>query len=256
MMDGAGFHELRALLDWQVELGADEAIQDFPLNRYDLAPPPETAPAPALTEPPPRPPAIDPAVEARGAAERAVDLGQLEAALRAFPHSDLTRGAATVFAQGLPEARVMVIGEAPDREEDRAGHPFAGAPGTLFDAMFAAIGLSRDSADPATALYLAPAFPWRPPADRSPDPAEIALIRPFLERHIALAQPDLLILMGGLPCEVLLGKGGVMRMRGRWTEVLGRPALPMLHPRWLLERPDAKRDAWADLLSLKKRLDG
>ena len=255
MMDGATFDELHALLDWQVELGADEAIQDHPVNRYELEPR-VAAPVAAKTaaEPPPKPPAVDPALEAQGAAERAGDLAALEAALRAFPHSDLTRGASTVFAQGAPEARVMVIGEAPDRDEDRSGHPFAGAPGRLFDAMFAAIGLSREAAAPDAALYLSAAFPWRPPGDLSPDPAQIALIRPFVERHIALAQPDVLVLMGGLPCEVLLGKGGILRLRGKWTEVLGRPALPMLHPRWLLERPEAKRDAWSDLLGLKARL--
>ena len=256
MMDGATFEDLHALLDWQVELGADEAMLDLPLNRYELAPPAPAVPATATPAPAPPPPAVDPAVEAEGAAGRAGDLAGLEAALRAFPHSELTRGAATVFAQGRPEARVMVIGEAPDRDENLAGHPFAGAAGRLFDAMFAAIGLSRDAEAPGSALYLATAFPWRPPADRSPDPAEIALIKPFLERHVALAQPEVLVLMGGLPCEVLLGRGGILRLRGSWTEVLGRPALPMLHPRQLLERPEAKRDAWADLLSLKARLRG
>ena len=263
MMDGAGFHDLRALLDWQVELGADEAILDAPLDRYALAPPPEAAPsaaasgaAPAAVAPIPPPPEIDPAAEARAMAARAPDLAALETALAAFPHCDLRKGANTIFAQGEPTARVMVIGEAPDYDENRAGHPFAGAAGTLFDAMFAAIGLARDGTTAETALYLAPAFPWRPPADRAPDPAEIALALPFLERHVALVQPDVLVLMGALPCEALLGRGGIRRMRGTWAEALGRPVLPMVHPRWLLERPEAKREAWADLLSLKRKLEG
>ena len=256
MMDGASFSDLRALLDWQVELGADEAILDAPLDRYALTPPPQpTAPAAATPAPPPVAPTVDPVSEAEAAANRAPDLAALQTALAAFPHCDLRRGASnTVFGQGRPEARVMVVGEAPDREEDRAGHPFAGDAGALLDAMFAAIGLSRDAPDAERALYLAAAFPWRPPADRPPEPAEIAMIRPFALRHVALAQPDVLVLMGALPCELFLGQGGVRRLRGQWQEVLGRPALPMLHPRSLLDRPEAKRDAWADLLALRQRL--
>ncbi len=264
-----------AALAWQIELGADEAIGEVPVNCYDLpermpkpdhqgaAPPaPPVPPAPsgaARTPAPATPPADageDPVAAARTAAAAAETLEALNAAVAAYPHCPLKRGArSTVFADGLPAARVMIVGEAPGRDEDREGRPFVGRAGQLLDRMYAAIGLSRDAPDPAAAFYITNVLPWRPPQNRTPDAAEIAMCLPFLERHVALAGPDILVLMGNTPCQALLGRSGITRMRGQWTEVLGRPALPMFHPAYLLRNPGAKREAWADLLSLQARLE-
>lgn len=246
-----------AMLLWQVELGATESFGDAPVNRYELVEP--VSPAPARAAPAaaalPAMPTLDPVAEAQAAAEAAADLEALRAALTSYEHCELKRGARnTVFGDGHPAARVMVIGEVPDREEDSEGRPFVGAPGRLLDRMLAAIGLGREGLDPARAVYLATAMPWRPPQGRDPLPEEIGMMRPFLARHVALVDPDVLIVMGNAAATAVLGRGGITRMRGRWAEAWGRPVLPMCHPGYLLRNPDNKRDAWADLLALKARL--
>ena len=252
----------RALLEWQVELGATDAILDAPVNRYDLETP---TPAPKKTAPEgktaaPAPVAVvevDAVGAARTAAATAHDLEALSDAMQAFEHCELKRGARSfVFCDGNSAARVMIIGEAPGREEDRAGRPFVGRAGQLLDRMFDAIAMGRKHEDAAQSLYITNVLPWRPPSNRTPDASEIAMMLPFLERHIALAEPDVVILMGNTPCQALLGRTGITRMRGNWTEVLGKPCLPMFHPAYLLRNPIAKREAWADLLSLKAHLSG
>ena len=252
-----------AALAWHVEAGVDEALGEAPVNRYDL---PAEAPRAAPTAPaqPAAPPALaDPAssvdaVEAaKAAAAAAQTLDALHEAIAAFPHCELKQGARnTVFADGNPAARVLIIGEAPGREEDQEGRPFVGRAGQLLDRMFAAIGLSRTSPDTETALYITNVLPWRPPGNRDPSPEEIAMMKPFVERHIALADPRLIVVMGNTPLICLTGQRGIMRARGNWTAALGRPMLPMTHPAYLLRAPEAKRDAWADLLSLQARLRG
>jgi len=147
-----------------------------------------------------------------------------------------------------------VVGEAPGRDEDIEGLPFVGRAGQLLDRMLAAIGLSRTAPDPAAAIYVTNVLPWRPLENRTPDAPEIALFLPWLQRHIALADPDILVLMGNTPCHALLGRGAITRIRGQWTTAVGKPALPMFHPAYLLRNPAAKREAWADLLALKARL--
>ncbi len=252
----------RALLEWQVELGATEAILDAPLDRYALAPvKPAAKPAAsgAPTTPVPPEPAVQEAVNAVLVAQQAAamvqDLGALATAMEAFDHCELKLGARSfVFCDGDPSAHVMIVGEAPGREEDRAGRPFVGRAGQLLDRMFDCIGMGRTKADPAQGLYITNVLPWRPPSNRTPDTSEIAMMLPFLERHIALADPQIVVLMGNTPCQALLGKTGITRMRGQWTEVLGKPCLPMFHPAFLLRNPIAKREAWADLLSLQARL--
>jgi len=197
----------------------------------------------------------DPVALARAAAGAAADLPALAQAIADFDLCELKKGARSlVFADGDPAARVMVIGEAPGREEDMAGKPFVGPSGHLLDRMFAAIGLSRDAPDAQAALYITNVLPWRPPGNRNPEPDEIAMMQPFLQRHIELAGPDFLVLMGNQACQAVLGLGGIMGLRGQWLEAFGRPVLPMAHPSYLLRRPQAKRDAWADLLSLRARL--
>ncbi len=248
----------RALLAWQVELGADEAIGDAPVNRFELAQPAPRKPVPsvaAVTAPAPAKAGDDGVAVARKAAAEAQSLDDLRAALESFSHCDLKRGARnTVFADGNPQARVMVIGEAPGRDEDIQGKPFVGRAGQLLDRMFAAIGMARDHADSAASVYITNILPWRPPQNRDPLPEEIAMMLPFVKRHVELVGPEVLVLMGNISCQALLGRKGITRLRGNWTSALGHPVLPMFHPAYLLRNPAAKREAWADLLTLQARL--
>ncbi len=143
----------------------------------------------------------------------------------------------------------MIVGEAPGRDEDLQGKPFVGRAGQLLDRMLGAIGLSR-----AENVYITNVLPWRPPQNRDPKPDEIAMLTPFLARHIALVAPEVLVVMGNISCDALLGRRGITRLRGKWAEAQGLPALPMFHPAYLLRQPQMKREAWADLLELKAKL--
>ncbi|WP_099824339.1 uracil-DNA glycosylase [Oceaniglobus indicus] len=251
-----------ALLEWQVELGATEAIGEAPVNRYELPAAPARPASPqaqpdARKRPTPPPPPIvlaDPVADAQAAAAGATTLAELRDAMAAFEGCELRKGARNlVFSDGDPGARVMIVGEAPGREEDARGKPFIGKAGQFLDRMFDAIGLSR-TASGADGLYITNTLPWHPPGNRDPDAAEIAMMLPFVHRHIELAAPDILILMGNVSCLALLGRKGITRLRGAWTEALGRPTLPMFHPAYLLRNPPAKREAWHDLLMLRARL--
>ena len=262
-MDSAlDWYSAKALLEWQIDLGADEAIGDVPVDRT-AAPAPEVRPGPAGRSDAPVPvaaapaPEADPVAEARAAARAAGSLDALRAALADYPHCELKKGARSlVFSDGQPGARVMIIGEAPGREEDQQGKPFVGAAGQLLDRMLDAIGLSRADPGRGNAVYITNVLPWRPPQNRDPSPEEIAMMLPFLERHVALAAPEVIVLMGNISCQAVLKKRGITRLRGHWTEALGKPVLPMFHPAYLLRQPHAKREAWADLLELQSRLEG
>ncbi|HLQ18903.1 MAG TPA: uracil-DNA glycosylase [Tabrizicola sp.] len=250
------WHAALAALAWQVDSGADEAIGDGPVNRYELAvepPKPLTAKAsPTQVKPVAQ---TDPVAVARAAAEQARTLDALREAITAFDLCELKKGARnTVFADGNPKARVLILGEAPGAEEDREGRPFVGRAGQLLDKMFATIGLSRTSPDAQGSLYIFNVMPWRPPGNRDPEPAEIAMMLPFVERHIALVDPQVIVAVGNTPLFALTGAKGILRARGNWTHALGKPVLPMTHPAYLLRNPSAKREAWADLLSLQARL--
>ncbi|WP_421907702.1 uracil-DNA glycosylase [Mameliella sp.] len=257
-MENMDWHAAKALLEWQLEMGVDEAMLDAPVDRFAA----HEAEQEALKAQhaaragggrgaaPVKAPEVDPVAEARTLAAGAGDLVALQAALSGFDHCPLKRGARNlVFADGVAGARVMLVGEAPGRDEDLQGKPFVGRAGQLLDRMLAAVGLSR-----AESVYITNVLPWRPPQNRDPKPDEIAMLLPFLHRHIALADPDLLVIMGNTSCQALLGKRGITRLRGNWTEAAERPALPMLHPAYLLRNPQAKREAWTDLLSLKAKL--
>lgn len=257
-----------ALLQWQAEMGADEAMLDTPVDRFDLAEPAEPPrPAAAARATPSARPATSAGrpddnliealvAEAARLAEAAESLDQLAAAQEAFDGVELKKGARNfVFADGDRRARVLILGEAPGDEEDRQGRPFVGRAGQLLDRMFAAIGLARDAVDAERALYITNVLPWRPPGNRDPSTEEMALMMPFVRRHVALVDPDIVVLMGNTPCQAALGRRGILRLRGGWTEAFGKPALPMTHPAYLLRNPPAKREAWADLLSLAERLD-
>jgi DNA polymerase len=259
------WHGARALLEWQAELGVSDALGPEPVDRFALvearaqaaAAQPEAVAQPGAAPAPVVAPSVgpDPVEEARRLAGAAPTLPDLAEALAAFPHCELRKGARScVFSDGNPQARVMIVGEGPGADEDRVGRPFVGRAGQLLDLMFGAIGLDRTSPDPAASLYITNTVPWRPPGNREPTREELQMLRPFLLRHIALADPDLLVITGNVACEALLGRRGIMKLRGTWTEAAGRPALPMMHPAFLLRNPAAKREAWADLLSLRARL--
>jgi uracil-DNA glycosylase family 4 len=260
---------LLAALALQADWGADEALAETPPDRSApaRAMPATAAPAtamataerPALRATASLPPLAAPPAAAR-AAEAAAAAGTLDAlrdAIRAFDGSPLRETATNlVFADGDPAAGLMFVGEAPGGDEDRLGRPFVGVSGQLLDRMLGSIGLSRD----AGGFYITNILPWRPPGNRTPTDAEIALFLPFVLRHIALARPRHLVLLGGTAAKALLGvKDGITRLRGKWHSIpvdgLGDvPALATLHPAYLLRTPAAKRDAWADLLMLHRRI--
>jgi uracil-DNA glycosylase len=246
---------LRAALEWQVAMGADEAVLDASVNRYALPDQPlaaKAAPAPVVL---PLTPDQNPvAADNRTALAESGTLEALAELMAAVPTPLRATARRFVFADGNPAARVMIVGEAPGRDEDMEGRPFVGRAGQLLDRMLAAIGLSRTAPAPVDAVYITNVLPWRPEGNRTPEPAEVALFLPYLDQHIRLVAPDVLVLMGNTPCQALLGHGGITRIRGQWTTVHGHPTLPMVHPAYLLRNPAAKREAWADLLALKARL--
>jgi uracil-DNA glycosylase family 4 len=255
----------RALLDWYVTAGVDETIGDAPVDRFAAAPVETAASVESVTAPPPqRLAAKAPPLQSRDAAVQtaqeiaatAQDLEALRTAFEAFDGCPLKETAMNfVFADGNPDARLMFVGEAPGAEEDRQGLPFVGPAGQLLDRMLAAIGLERNDA------YITNILPWRPPGNRNPTDAEIGACLPFLERHIVLAKPEILIFVGGTSAKTLLRrKEGIMRLRGKWmtyAPAVGDPvpARALLHPVYLLRQPAQKRETWRDLLDIRARLD-
>ncbi|WP_299352529.1 uracil-DNA glycosylase [uncultured Shimia sp.] len=256
MESALDYHTARALLEWQVELGATEAILDAPLDRYEA---PIKAEKPKVTSEvaalAPVATAVDPVQVAKQMAAKAGDLEALHAAMAAFEHCDLKRGARNlVFSDGNPAARVMIIGEAPGRDEDREGKPFVGRAGQLLDKMLGAIEMGRAHDMSSQSVYITNVLPWRPPQNRDPEAIEIQMLLPFLKRHVEIVAPDVIVLMGNIACQAVLDRRGITRLRGNWVEALGKPVLPMFHPAYLLRQSHAKREAWADLLSLKAKL--
>jgi DNA polymerase len=286
MAEAGNLVEARGLVEalrWQVEAGADTAIGDVPVDRY--ARPPEAAAAPPAAKsaaaPSPRRPGPAPdapvyrpepsparalaaesedVADARRLAAGCATLEELRAAVAGFEGCALKKTAMnTVFADGTP-GHVMFLGEAPGADEDRQGLPFVGVSGQLLDRMIAAIGLSR-----AENAYISNILFWRPPGNRDPSSSEIELCRPFVERHVELATPKLLVFLGGPSAKTMLGRAdGITRMRGRWFEFSTPgmaergappiPAMPLFHPAYLLRSPAHKREAWRDLLSIRARL--
>jgi DNA polymerase len=183
-------------------------------------------------------------------------LEALREALEAFEGCALKETALhTVFSDGNPQARLMVIGEAPGADEDRLGKPFVGISGQLLDRMLGAIGLDR------TSVYITNIVPWRPPGNRPPTSQEISLCLPFVERHISLIAPQLLLVVGGTAAKSLLAAPkGITKLRGQWlpyhNAYLETPVevLATFHPAYLLRSPSQKREAWKDFLKLQERL--
>ena len=277
----------RDLLAWYVEAGVDVALEEHPVDRLSGRPaPPVVRPAPVAPAPPApdedEPPFDDPPARAfaplsaprtliapaagvlaspseaeeaaRTAAAAAANLDELRAALAAFDGCGLKKTATQlVFADGNPKARVMLVGEAPGRDEDIQGLPFVGRSGQLLDRMLAGIGLDR------TSVYIANVVPWRPPGNRTPTPQETATCRPFISRQIELADPDFLVCLGAPSAAELMGnRQGILKFRGQWrdfdTGSRRIKAMATLHPAYLLRQPLQKRLAWRDLLLLKDAL--
>jgi DNA polymerase len=279
--------DLAAILAFYVEAGVDDVLQETPVDRFAGHLQPQ--PAPIVTEIPvapakPRPasplagvsaadlsrpaavaakPAGDAPLSADAAvmaarelARSATSLEELRALLDGFEGCGLRRTAKQlVFAAGDPQARVMFVGEAPGRDEDLEGLPFVGRSGQLLDRIMAAIGLDRTSA------YIANVIPWRPPGNRTPTPQETEICLPFTRRQIELADPDVLVCLGGPSAATLIGiKEGIKRSRGRWhayhTGTREIRAIATFHPAYLLRNPIEKRFVWRDFLAIKKALGG
>jgi uracil-DNA glycosylase len=265
--------ELARLLEWQITSGADEAIGDEPIDRYAvsakaIAPVEEMVVEVQAPPPPPQPPIPDQSptpklvprnqIEetARELAQSVGTLAELRDAFEAFDGCPLKETATNfVFSDGNPESAVMLIGEAPGAEEDRRGVPFIGPAGQLLDRMLAAIGLDRSG------VYITNILPWRPPGNRNPTDAEISACMPFIERHIELVAPRILVPVGGTSAKSLLNtREGIMKLRGKWfsyeSAILTTPipARPILHPAYLLRSPAQKRETWSDLLAISDRL--
>ena len=258
----------RDLLDFYAETGVDALLGENPVDRFASTEPAEPA---ARSVQPVTPAAdLDSVARAAPAAPPAPD----EAVMQARPLQKTQRlstncapfsinlkaarlkstASQLVFADGNPEARVMLVGEAPGREEDIEGLPFVGRSGKLLDRMLAAIGLDR------TSVYIANIVPWRPPGNRTPTPQESQICLPFILRQIEIADPDILVCLGGPSAQTLLGiKEGITKTRGRWfafeTGKREIRAMPTFHPAFLLRSPLQKRFAWRDFLAIKEALD-
>ena len=249
-----------ATLNWLLESGADEAMGEEPVNRLKAAVTPADTKAgvqvPAKTPSAPPTPASDVIGHAKALAGAAASLDALKAALESFDGCTLKKSATTtVFADGTPAGRILFIGEAPGRDEDRAGKPFVGRAGQLLDKMLAAIGLSRTHN-----AYITNVLNWRPPENRDPTPEEAALCLPFLRRHIELADPLVIVLLGAVAAKHVMGiSEGILKSRGRWLEyrVGDRmvPVMPTLHPAYLLRQPAHKKLAWRDLQAAAVKLE-
>jgi uracil-DNA glycosylase len=270
-MPGPEYHDALSALVWLLEEDAAEATGEFPVNRFAKAPPvtealPRMQPA---AEPSARVPLSMPAMAplpniarddfdsigtAQTLARAANTLAELKASLEGFEGCALKKQAAnTVFADGNPASRIMLIGEAPGRDEDRIGLPFVGRAGKLLDKMLAAINLDRSTA------YITNVINWRPPENRDPTPEEAAMCLPFLRRHIELVNPGIIILLGAVAARHVMGfSEGIMKLRGRWLEYrVGErmvPVLPTLHPAYLLRQPAHKKLAWRDLQAAEKKI--
>ncbi|HZC17458.1 MAG TPA: uracil-DNA glycosylase [Caulobacteraceae bacterium] len=257
-----GARSLESLLGFWAEAGVDTAFADEPVDRLAerarSQPAPVRSPAHALARPAAAGADVSGAIaEARRLAAEAQDLTALAAAIAAFDGCGLKFEGArqAVVSRGIADAPIMVIGEAPGADEDAQGQPFVGRAGKLLDKMLRAAGL-------AERVFITNTVFWRPSGNRNPTAQEQLVCAPFLERAIALVQPRFLLLAGGASAKAMLQRPeGILALRGRWFDwssadgALTLPALPTLHPAFLLRQPAAKKRAWADLLMLSERLD-
>jgi len=260
--------ELLASLAWQLGCGIDEVISDYPVQDQSLrrleefcetrgektqSRPDQTQVSPLLNHAEPLVEASTP--EVGSGLDTIGSLSALRSALERFEGCALKNTASNlVFCDGNPGARVMIVGEAPGRDEDRVGLPFVGVAGQLLDRMLASIGLDRSM------VYITNLLPWRPPGNRTPTAEETQLLLPYLRRHIQLANPEFVFILGGASAKALLqSRDGILKLRGTWRDIdfgdgVCRPTLASLHPAYLLRSPAQKRLSFDDLLSLRSRL--
>lgn len=260
--------DIAALLGWYIAAGVDETMASEGIDRFSRPDHLTDPPAEKISGSPSRPahrtsaahvllPVEEIARKAQTQAESCKDLAELREMISNFDGCLLKRTATnTVFSDGNPDSDIMLVGDLPGAREDREGTAFAGEAGELLDRMFAAIGLERKRD-----FYVTNLLPWRPPGNRQPTTEEITVCMPFIKRHIELFNPKLIILLGGLPANNLLGSAdGIARLRGRWKEydLKGRkiPARALFHPAYLLKQPRAKGNAWQDLLEIKAKIGG
>jgi len=283
-------HALKTALEFYVEHGVDCALEEEPQNRYkqpEAKPqPPQTlaaaldpAPAPTAQQQTPQQQAAEPAPaepilgasearrEAVKLAQQAQTLEELQQAIAEFEGIALKKTATNlVFCDGNPKAEIMLVGEAPGADEDRQGKPFVGQSGRLLDRILATIDLSREAEEPDKSVYISNILNWRPPGNRNPSPGEIEASLPFIERHIQLAKPKLLIFCGGIAAKSLLGRTeGVSRLRKTWHDYTPQtaelaqessdpiPAIATYHPAYLLRTPTQKRAVWRDMLAVQAK---
>ncbi len=258
-------------LQAHIDLACDDCLSEDAIDRFlapeavaeapEAPPPPiigvaeEASPAPRVFAQAPLT-KINPKAAPTAAIDGAASLADLAAIMQQFDGTALKKTAQNmVFSDGVAGSRVMLIGEAPGREEDRQAKPFVGPSGQLLDDMLALIGLDRSS------VYICNLLPWRPPGDRAPNTEEVAQFLPFLRRHIALAQPEIIITVGGSSTKALLDSAdGITKLRGKWASYAGVdgreiPVLPVFHPAFLLRTPARKAEMWRDLCALKTRLE-
>jgi uracil-DNA glycosylase family 4 len=230
--------EIQDWLRYLAELG----YGDLYLNPRGV---PGAAMAPAAA----RPAAVPArAAEPQKTEELAALCAQVEGCTRCRLATGRTR---TVFGSGDPQARLMLIGEAPGAEEDRQGLPFVGAAGELLNRIIQAIDMSRDE------VYIANMVKCRPPGNRDPQPDEVAACRGYLERQVALVRPEILVVLGRVAAQTLLANDlPIGQMRGRWFQVMGIPAMVTYHPAALLRNPALKRPTWEDMQQVRDRLSG
>lgn len=259
---------MKETLKWYIEMGVDEVVSDTTSNRFE---PPKKKPeidtkiaTPIIetkidTQPTNFEGPLDMVSKTQKAASKCETLADLEKEVRAFKGISLTKTATNVvFADGVSDSDVMLIGEAPGAEEDARGIPFCGASGKMLDSMLIHVGLEREKN-----FYITNTIFWRPPGNRRPTPEELAICKPFVEKHIALVKPKLIILVGGTAVTSVLGdKQGISKLRGKFfdyeNEYLDEPIkiTAIFHPSYLLRSPGQKRLAWRDALMIKHHLDG
>lgn len=266
-------------LQWYIDNGVDEALGDVPVDYYALADKPieipkrnDPEPSIALATAPQQSAVLgasDARAEAVKLAKAANTLDELRQAIADFDGIGLKKTASNmVFGDGNPNAKIMLIGDAPAADEDREGKPFVGLNGQLLDKILGCIDLDRQSESPLSSIYLSNILNWRPPGNRTPAPGEIEASMPFIERHIQLIKPDILIFCGGVTAKVLLGSSdGISKLRKKWHDYMPQTqefqdgtkpikAIATFHPMQLLTTPAHKRAVWADMLSIQKmRMD-
>lgn len=269
----------KAALQFYADHGVDVAVNDDAIDKtaqLDM-PAPEPAiqsvvsnEAPSFAEQAAQAPSApllgktDAHAKALELAKAANTLDDLKQAIADFDGIGLKKTATNlVFCDGNPKAKIMLIGEAPGADEDRQGKPFVGVSGQLLDKIFACIDMDRNEEDPLKSVYISNIINWRPPGNRTPAPAEIEVSLPFIEKHIQLIKPELLIFCGGVAAKSLLASGdSISKLRKSWHDYKPQnpevgsasiPAIATYHPAYLLRTPVQKKAVWQDMLTLNAK---